>query len=138
MIESLHLYSRHTLFGIVAEGIPSLINNIALLVNQISSQILLQVIISAPLFYLHHNLFVLGFVVGFVFDKQIREVVEKVNLVYETFQRSLLEKILFFGGGGFLALLTMPTSMTIATLYYSAQLGTILYRYCLDHQPVKP
>lgn len=134
MIESLHLYSQHTLFGIVAEGIPALINNIASLVNQISMRVLIEVAISAHLFYFHHNLFALGFVIGFVFDKQIREVVEKVDVVYHA-KRSLLENLLLFGGGGFLALLTMQTSLPIAALYYSAKWGALLYKHSLARQP---
>ena len=137
MIESLHMYSQHTLFGIAVEGIPALIKNIASLVNQISMRILIEVAISGTLFYLHHNLFALGFVIGFVFDKQIREVVEKVDIVYHA-QRSLLENLAFFVGGGFLALLTMQTSMPIATFYYSAKWGALLYKHSLARQPDAP
>lgn len=142
MIETLRIYSQHTLFGILAEGIPALVNTLTAVVHRIATSIIVQVVISIPLFYLHHNLFALGFVVGFVFDKQIREVVEKVNLVYSA-KRTLLEQLAFFGGGGFLAILTMPTSMVIATLYYSAQWGALLYQSNLAHQrksqpPVEP
>lgn len=125
MIEAFRAYTHHSLIGMVAEGIPTLINTVISLINRIALSILVQVMISIPLFYLHHNLFALGFVAGFIFDKQVREVVEKVNVVYNA-HRTLLERVLFFGGGGFLAILTMPTSMIIATFYYSSQWGALL------------
>ncbi len=109
--------------------ISPLVRPIQALVNEIARPIL-QVVISIPLFYLHHNLFALGFVVGFVFDKQVSEVVEKVNVVYNAY-RTWQERFLFIGGGGFLALLTMPTSMVIATSYYSAQWGASFYQKSL-------
>lgn len=142
MIEAIRSYSSHTLYGMIAEGIPALLKSLNMLVNRVALSILIQVVISIPLFYYHHNLFALGFVIGFVFDKQVRAVVEKVNVVYNAHQ-TLLERVLFFGGGGFLAILTMPTSMVIATLYYSAQWGALLYqqslaRYRQDNPPPNP
>lgn len=134
MIPNLHSFrNSHTVIGIIADGIPALINALNLLVHRIAITIILQVLISIPLFYLHHNLFALGFVIGFVFDKQVREVVEKVNIVYSA-QRPLLERVVLFGGGSFLVVLTMPTSMVIATLYYSAQWGSFLYQNSLARQ----
>ena len=134
MIEAIRSYSNHSLFGIVAEGIPALLSALNVLVNHIAHTILIQVAISFGLFYLHHNLFALGFVIGFIFEKQVREVVEKVNVVYAA-HRTLLERVLFFGGGGFLVILTMPTSMVIATLYYSSQWGALLYQSSLARYP---
>jgi hypothetical protein len=134
MIETIRTYSNHSLFGIIAEGIPALLSALDALVYHVARIILVQVLISIPLFYLHHNLFALGFVVGFIFEKQVREVVEKVNIVYIA-HRTLLERVLLFGGGGFLVILTMPTSMVIATLYYSAQWGALLYQNSLKRYP---
>jgi hypothetical protein len=85
------------------------------------------------LFFLHHNLFAVGFAIGFICDKQVRELVEKVNAVYNV-QRSSLEKLAFYGAGGFIAVYTMPTSIVVATLYYSAQCGTWLYQSSLARQ----
>jgi hypothetical protein len=130
MIDAIRSYSQHTLIGVIAEGAPALLDSLNALVNRVALSIIIQVVISIPLFYLHHNLFALGFVVGFVFDKQVRMLVDKVNTVYNA-QRTLLERVLFFGGGGFLAILTMPTSMVIATLYYSSQWGAVLYQNSL-------
>lgn len=95
MIDTIHSYSSHSIFGIVAEGIPALLRSLHALVNRVALAILIQVVISIPLFYLHHNLCALGFIVGFIFDKQVREVVEKVNVVYSA-HRTLLERVLFF------------------------------------------
>lgn len=130
MVEALGSYSNHTLFGVIAEGVSGLLSSLNALVNRVALGILIQIVISIPLFYLHHNLFALGFVIGFIFDRQVNTVVEKVDEVYSA-HRTLLEKSLFFGGGGFLAILTMPTSMVIATLYYSAQWGALLYQSSL-------
>ena len=84
-----------------------------------------------PLFYLHHNLFALGFVIGFIFDKETSSIMEKVNIVYHA-RRNFLEQTLFFGGGGFLSILAMPTSMIILTLYNSAKWGNLLYQSSLN------
>lgn len=138
MIETLQLYSQHTLIGTLSEGLPDLVYALIDLVHRIAMNIMIQVLISIPLFYLHHNLFALGFVVGFVFDEQVRVVVEKVNLVYSA-KRTRIEQFVFFGGGGFIAILTMPTSMIIATLYYSAQWGAYLYQSnSANKQQVEP
>jgi hypothetical protein len=133
MIEAIRYCSNHTLLGVIAEGIPALLKLTAL-INQVALGIILQVVISIPLFYLYNNLFALGFAIGFVFDKQVSAVVEKVNVVYNA-HRTLLERTLVFGGGGFLALLTMQTSMVIATLYYSAQWGALFYQNSLSRYP---
>ncbi len=130
MINAVYNYANHTIIGTIIEGIPALFVSIQVRIYRIAKDILIQIAISVPLFYLHHNLFALGFVIGFIFDKQISEIVEKVNIVYKAHQ-TLLERVLFFGGGGFLAILTMPTSIVIATLYYSAQWGALLYQSCL-------
>jgi hypothetical protein len=131
MIETLRTYSEHSLLGVLAEGIPELLHDLDALVNRVALTIIVQCLISLPLFYFHHNLFALGFVVGFVFDKQVRLVVDKVNVIYNA-HRTFLERFLFFAGGGFLAILTMPTSMVIATLYYSSQWGALLYQGSLN------
>lgn len=130
MINSLYQYANHTIIGTIIEGIPTLFISVQTRINRIALDVIVQVAISVPLFYLHHNLFALGFVIGFILDKQIREIVDKVNIVYKAHQ-NLLERVLFFGGGGFLAILSMPTSIVMATLYYSAQWGASLYQNCL-------
>lgn len=130
MINVIYNYANHTIIGTIIEGIPALFVSIQTRINRIAMDVLIQITISIPLFYLHHNLFALGFVIGFIFDKQIREIVNKVDIVYKAHQ-TLLERVLFFGGGGFLAILSMPTSIVIATLYYSAQWGASLYQSCL-------
>lgn len=134
MIDSIHFYSQHTLLGLVADGIPAIKSTLDALVNKVALAVITQVVITVPLFYLHHNLFALGFVVGFIFDKQVREIVQKVNVVYNA-QQTLLDKVLFYGGGVFLAILTMPTSMIAATLYYSSQWGALLYQNCKNSYP---
>lgn len=130
MIAAIHSYSHHTLFGVFTEGFSALLNSINALVNRIALGVIGQIALSIPLLYLHHNLFALGFAIGFIRDKDVKDIIEKVNVVYST-QRSTLERILLFGGGGLLALLTMPTSMIFATLYYSAQWGASLYQNSL-------
>lgn len=139
MIDTIRSYSHHTLFGIVAEGVPSVLHSLKSVVNRIATSILINLVISVTLFYFHHNLFSLGFVVGFIFDKKVRQVVEKVNIVYNAHKTTYLESFYLLGGGGFLALLTMPTSMIFATLYYSSQWGAMLYRtskHRLDEQAI--
>lgn len=126
-------YTDHTIIGILIDGTANLINSRTAVINRVSLTIFCQVLISLPLFLLHHNLFVLGFVVGFVFDGQVREIAEKVNVVFNA-QRTYLEKFLFYAGGTFLALLTMPTSLILATFYYSSQWGCKLYKVNLDRQ----
>jgi hypothetical protein len=146
-----HTFSNHTLFVAIAEGVPALLSSIHARINYVALNVFIQVIISLPLLYLHHNLFALGFVIGFIFDDQIqraisenekiravvnnekiRTIVEKVNIVYKA-QNTFLRQFLVFGVGGLLALYTMQTSMPIATLYYSSQWGALLYQDSLAH-----
>ena len=131
MIDTLRSYHQHTLIGVFAEGVSylaktSLDTKIKNVVNA-ALDIIAQVIIPGGLFYLHHNLFALGFVVGFIFDKEVRILVEKVNTVFMA-KRTWVERVIFFGGGGYLVLWTMPTSLITSTLYLSAQWGAELYR----------
>ncbi|CUI17136.1 conserved putative membrane protein [Candidatus Protochlamydia naegleriophila] len=126
MIEAIRYYGSHTILDTITEAVSAVISTIVNAVDATINRIAVQIIMTTPLFYLHHNLFTLGFVIGFVFDRQVREVVEKVNVVYNA-QRSFIERVLFIGGGSVLALLTMPTSIVIATLYYSAKWGALLY-----------
>lgn len=128
MIPAISFDTNHTLFGIITEGIPALLNSLKALTNHVA---LSTIAISVPLFYLHNNLFAFGFAFGFVRDEQIQEIVEKVNIVFNA-HRTLLERSLLFGGGGLLAILTMPTSMIMATLYYSAQWGAVLYESSIN------
>lgn len=100
------------------------------IVNEIALEVFFQLAISVPLFYLHHNFFALGFVVGFIFDQKVIEIVKKVEIVINA-QQTFKERTLFYIGGGFLALLSMPTSLIIATLYYSSQCGSSLYHNSL-------
>lgn len=126
MINAIRTYTNHTVIGIIVEGVPSLVSSIKAVVHKVALSTLINVVISIPLFYLQHNLFVMGFIVGFVFDKQVRQLVEKVNTVFQT-QRSYLENTVIFVGGSFVALLALPTSMVVATLFYSSQWGAALY-----------
>lgn len=133
MIEAIRYYGSHTIVDTITEAVSAVVSTFLNAIDATINRIAVQIIITAPLFYLHHNLFTLGFVIGFVFDRQVREVVEKVNVVYNA-QRSLVERVLFIGGGSVLALLTMPTSLVIATLYYSAQWGALLYKSSRERQ----
>ncbi len=133
MIEAIRYYGSHTILDTITEAVSAVISTIVNAVDATINRIAVQIIMTTPLFYLHHNLFTLGFVIGFVFDRQVREVVEKVNVVYNA-QRSFIERVLFIGGGSVLALLTMPTSIVIATLYYSAQWGALLYTRSREQQ----
>lgn len=124
MIQALGLYNRHhTFWNLITESIATL----QVLVSEVALNILRQIVISAPFLYAHPNLFVLGFGIGFVFDKQIRHVVNKVNIIFEA-HRTLFERLLLFVGGGVFALYTMPASLMTATLYYSAKWGALFYK----------
>lgn len=90
---------------------------------------LLDTLVSVSLFYLQHNLFILGFAVGFIFDQKAYSVIKKVSLIFNA-KRTQRESILFFAGGALGAVLTMPTSLCLATLYRSAELGVKIYRSC--------
>jgi len=99
--------------------------NLARLVHYVTSYTFLQIAISIPCLIINTNLFVIGFVVGFIFDKQVSEVSEAVNQVFSV-QKSVLEKIGLYGVGTFIAILAMPTSLVVITLYQSCQLGAKL------------
>lgn len=120
-------YSQHTFLGVVTEGIPALVNYLESLVNQVALNVIGQVVISLALFYLNHNVFILGVFIGFVFDEQVREVVKKVDIVYKA-QKTFLDRALFFGVGGFLTLYHMPHALIATTLYHSSQWGALFFQ----------
>lgn len=133
MIEAIRSYGNHSLLGVIAGGIPKLITSRCLMITRVALIIFRQI----ALFYLHPNLFTLGFVIGLIFDKKVLALVKKVNIIYDS-HKTFLEKTLFFGGGGFLALLTLPTSIVIATLYYSAHWGALFYQKSLTRYSSNP
>ena len=101
------------------------------LVHSLALNRFAHIVIALPFFYLQHNLFVLGFVVGFVASDNIDKIAEKVRIVWDYhYSQGLLHGIAFFGSGLFLSLLTLHTSIIITTLYCSAQLGAQLYNDC--------
>lgn len=135
--QNLHQYYNHTVLGLIEEGMPSLLQSVKSLTNGVALNILAQVGISSMLFYLHHNLFTLGFIAGFVYDNQFKEVEKKVNEVYMK-QQTSLQQVLFFGGGAFIAILTMPASIAIASLYDSARWGALLSESRLSNNQAQP
>lgn len=72
------------------------------------------------------NVYVTGFTIGFIFNEQVKMVVEKVNVVFNS-HRTLLERVVMGSVLGFFALFTLPASFVVITLYYSAQWGASLY-----------
>lgn len=139
--DSTNFYSSHILPAVVfysSHIVPNLIG-LKDLIIQVVARNIIQILIAAPLFYLHHNIFALGFVIGFIFDQQVQKVVEKVNVVYDAqFRKPLLPRAVFFGAGIFFTLLMMPTSIITATLYHGAQWGANLYLSSLPNSPQQP
>lgn len=119
--------NQNRLFNKIGHCLDPLLKGVRAVVNRVALGIFLELFISFSLLYLHHNLFALGFIIGFVFDEQVRYVVDKVNVVFNA-KRTLVQKFRFFGVGTFFALYTMPTSLIIATLYNSSQMGAWLYQ----------
>lgn len=137
MIESIQYYTNHFIVEPAEEVSATILTTLTDLTNRIALDTIVQIAITAPLFYLHYNLFALGFTLGFVLNDQAKSIVDKVNVVYNA-QRSTFEKVLLVAIGTPLILITMPTSIVIATLYYSAQWGSILYEDSLQRQPPLP
>lgn len=127
MIDAIRSYSNHSLIGIIAEGIPTILKLRFAMITRVA----LNILFHSALFYYHPNLFPLGFICGVFFDKKVANIVKKVNIIYNA-HKTFLEQVLLFGGGGFLFLLTMPFSRIITTLYYSSQLGALIYKKCLN------
>lgn len=126
--------ASHPIIEDVSQRVSSFVSSTEALTNNVAVPIFLQILISLPLVYLHHNLFTLGFAFGFVCDKLTREVQQKVDTVYKA-ERTPFQKVLFFGGGTILSIYLMPNVLIIATIYYSAISGSYLYRSCLkDNQ----
>ena len=140
MIQQLHgqLQDRmsrvasHPFIGDVTHRVSSFVNSTEAITNNVAIPIFMQILISLPLIYLHHNLFTIGFALGFVCDNLAREVALKVNTVYNA-ERTPFQKVRFFGGGALLAIYLMPNVLIIATIYYSAISGSYLYRNCLKN-----
>lgn len=132
MIDALRTFTRHSLLGIVTDGASSLVNGLSFLVNRIALGVLIA--LSAVLFYLHYNVFAVGFVIGFIWNPQIRELADKVDGLYQVCaQRNIFERGCIYFAVGLAALLTMPTSIVTATLYYSAQWGARLAFISQNH-----
>lgn len=129
MLGEINHYNYHTLMGFVSQSAAAFKNRLIQIVNSVALQIFVELLISLPLLYLQPNLFALGFAIGLFFDKNIRVLVQKVDIVFQAHQ-TLLARALLFVGGGILAIYTNPTSLIFATLYYSAKLGVIFYKGC--------
>ena len=134
MIEAIRYYSPHTLFGMIAEGIPDSLSSFKELQNALVNGVALNIIIQVGLFWLHPNFSAIGFIVGATFDKAAEYLLKRVNNVYNAHQ-TMLEQILLFAGGGVVAILTMPTSLVIAAIYHSIQLGRSFYQNCEKRYP---
>lgn len=135
MLEDIRTSYHHTILGTVTQGIPHFIRGLNDLVNFIAQnalKILVHIITLPLVIYQHPNLAALGFVCGFIFDKKVREIVQKVNLVYNV-KRKFSENFMFYVGGGVLAVLTMPTSLVITALYYSSQWGAYVHQSSLAY-----
>lgn len=131
--QPLSSYSQDTLFGVVTEGIPALSEFLKASVNKIALDVIAQVGISLTLFYLDHNVFILGLFVGFVFNEKVRETVEKVDIVYKA-HRTFFDKFLLFGIGGlFFVGFHMPHTLIATTLYISSQWGALFFKNCNDY-----
>lgn len=127
--ERMSRVASHPIIGDVTQRVSSFVNSTEAITNNVALPIFLQILISLPLVYLHHNLFTIGFAFGFVCDKFTREVKLKVDTVYNA-ERTLFQKVLFFGGGTIISIYLMPNVLIIATIYYSAISGSYLYRSC--------
>ncbi len=138
MIESVQYYTNKVIIEPVEEVSATIITTLTDLTNRIALdailQFVLQVAITAPLLYLHYNLFALGFTLGFVFSDHVQKIVDRVNVIYNA-NRPDYQKFLLVAVGTPLILLTNPISIVIATLYYSAQWGAFLYEDSLQRQP---
>lgn len=124
MIDSLKNYSlqcKDFFVKSVSPQLPSL--------SDIADKIVLvaMIALSAVLFYLHHNLFACGFVIGFIRSEDILELVRKVDGVFKfCASKSYITQGCIYFVSGFIALWAMPVSIVTATLYYSAQWGARL------------
>lgn len=125
MLQKIQPYINHAL-DVVLEVNTSVLHGLDYLVNSRALEIISKAAISTPLLVLHHNLFAFGLAAGFIYSEKTLEIVDKVNTVFKA-QRTSFQQVSFYGLGGFLALLTMPTSMILATLYYSSQWGALIY-----------
>lgn len=79
-----------------------------------------------PVFYFS-NVYIIGFTAGFIFDEEVKKVVDKVNVVLNS-RRTFAELFCLAAASVLLALYTKPMSYCIITLYYSAQWGAYLYK----------
>ncbi|MCE2983239.1 MAG: hypothetical protein LW832_06700 [Parachlamydia sp.] len=139
MTESIQYYSERLIVEPTEHVVATVLSTLSVITNSVAVEIIVQAGITFPLFCLHHNLFALGFTAGFIFADTMKEIVEKVNVVYNA-KRSLLENICLVGISTPLLIITMPTTIVVATLYYSARWGSFLYHDSLRRQqiPVEP
>lgn len=137
MIPSFHYLNdslQHTVPGMVVEGYTAVANTLQYIVNNIALDIILDIFISVPLLLLHHNLWAVGFVIGFRFNDQVQEMANRVNQFFNAYQTTL-QRVMLLVGGGFLCLLMMPTSLAISSLYFSAKWGAFMYETSLPYNP---
>ncbi|KIC72345.1 hypothetical protein [Candidatus Protochlamydia amoebophila] len=133
MLDRIQYYTNHTLVGSTIEAAEILTDITTKIAHRVALDVIIQSISVACLLYLHPNLFLMGGTIGIVLERHVREIVEKVNIIYSA-QKSFIEQIAFWSIGTFVAVYTLPTSIVIATLYYSAKCGTYLYHRCKQRQ----
>lgn len=125
MIEATNrFFTLHSILG----GSPNITQAIKTLAARVG--MLFVHVIQVALFHNFHNVAVLGFCIGFIFDASVQQIAKKVDDVYRSC-RTLREKISLFAiGVG--SLYTMPVSILVVTLYQSAQWGSYIYQSSIE------
>lgn len=96
-------------------------------IQAIAKRVLLC-LVAATLFYLHSNLFVIGFAIGFHFSEAVMSQLDKIKKLLEN-SESPFKKGVYIGLFAVAAAMTLPATLVTGTLYCSAYLGAQLGQY---------
>ena len=116
---------------LVGHPIRQLTSCLGCIINKVALNILIQFAIAAPLFYLHGNLFVLGFVIGVIKSESVLDIIERVKLIFNEWIYKSRWRLVTVTAITPLLILQLPACMVVAALYYSAKFGA------LSHQMAK-
>lgn len=87
----------------------------------------LKIVFQAFLFYAQNPMAIIGLGIGFIFNKKVKRLAKKIDIVIKSFQ-TRWEKLGLYVGGALFLTYTLPTTIIGITLYRSMEWGMYIYQ----------
>lgn len=120
-------YAKKMYQDLTLDQVRTKVNQTKEVIRHFATEKFVQIGICTFCLYAKSNLFVIGFVVGFVLEKDVKNISERINNVFAT-RKTKMEKIELYGVCSLVAIFALPTTVVLTTLYQSAQWGAKISR----------